>query len=211
MTFIMNLVRMDLAGVYSAIGCKKRSILNKTLPKIIPILLLGLGLSLIVVAATQIIQDIPPQKDLSAVPAKVKYSAPELELTDTAGNPASLASYRGQVVLVNLWATWCPPCKEEMPAFEAFYRKHRDEGFVIVAINDGDPKPDVLQFVEEYGLTFPVWLDPSYIATEQAFKTLNLPSSFVIDRKGTIVLSWVGGTNIKTLEKYVTPIIKEGE
>lgn len=174
-----------------------------------PIVLLGLGLSLIVAAAIRIMRDVPPQADLSAVPAKVSYAAPQLELTDTAGNPTSLDDYGGQVVLVNLWATWCPPCKAEMPAFESFYQKYKDEGFVIVAINDGDPTPDVLQFVEDYGLTFPVWLDPKYIATEQAFKTLNLPSSFVIDREGTIVLSWVGGTNLKTLEKYVTPVIKE--
>lgn len=183
--------------------------MNRNLRKSVPILLLGLGLSLILAAVIRMVQDLPPRTDLSAVPVKVSYSAPQLELTDTAGNPASLADYSGRVVLVNLWATWCPPCKAEMPAFESFYQKHKDEGFVIVAINDGDPTQDVLQFVEDYGLTFPVWLDPQYIATEQAFKTLNLPSSFVIDREGTIVLSWVGGTNLKTLEKYVTPVIKE--
>lgn len=166
---------------------------------------------LIAAAVTLVMQANPPQADLAAVPAKVKYSAPELELTDVAGNSSSLDSYRGQVILVNLWATWCPPCKEEMPALESFYRKHRQDGFVIVAINDGDPAPDVLQFVEDYGLTFPVWLDPEYIATEQAFKTLNLPSSFVIDRSGTIVLRWVGAINRKTLEQHVTPIIKEQE
>jgi peroxiredoxin len=73
----------------------------------------------------------------------------------------------------------------------------------------GIQKTDVLQFVEDYGMTFPVWLDPTYIATEQAFKTLNLPSSFVIDRHGKIVLSWVGGINLRNLEKHVTPIIEE--
>lgn len=185
--------------------------MNKTSPKIIPVLLLGLGLILIVASMILIFRDAPLQTDLSAVPVKVNYAAPELELTDTAGTPSSLANYRGQVVLVNLWATWCPPCKAEMPAFESYYRKYRDEGFVVVAINDGDPTPDVVQFVEDYGLSFPVWLDPRYIATEQAFKTLNLPSSFVIDRTGTIVLSWVGGINSKSLERYVTPIIKEGK
>jgi cytochrome c biogenesis protein CcmG, thiol:disulfide interchange protein DsbE len=185
--------------------------LNKTSPKIIPILLLGLGLTLILASVIFIRADIPPRADLSAVPVEVNYSAPELELTDTAGQPSSLADYRGQVVLVNLWATWCPPCKAEMPALESFYRKHKEEGFVIVAINDGDPTPDVIQFVQDYGLSFPVWLDPQYRATEQAFKTLNLPSSFVIDRSGTIVLSWVGGVNRKTLDQYVTPLIQEGE
>jgi thiol-disulfide isomerase/thioredoxin len=132
-----------------------------------------------------------------------------LTLTDTQGISRSLADYRGQVVLVNLWATWCPPCKEEMPALQAFYDKYREAGFIIVAINDGDPKADVLQFVEDYELTFPVWLDPTYIATEQAFNTLNLPTSFVIDRSGTIQLTWVGGIDAETLETYVTPLITE--
>jgi peroxiredoxin len=139
----------------------------------------------------------------------VDYPAPDLALTDMEGKPASLADYRGQVVLVILWATWCPPCKQEMPAFESYYRRHMDEGFVIVAVNDGDPTSDVVQFVEDYSLTFPVWLDPTYIATEQAFKTRNLPTSFVINLEGQIVLSWVGGITSKSLEKYVTPIIEE--
>ena len=96
-----------------------------------------------------------------------------------------------------------------MPALETFYRKHAEDGFAIVAVNDGDPTPDVVKFVKDYGLTFPVWLDPTYIATEKAFKTLNLPSSFVINRDGQIVLSWVGGVNLQTLEEYVTPIIED--
>lgn len=177
--------------------------------KILPIFMLSLGLTLIVASAFLFLRDASPRVELSAVPAKVNYASPELTLTDTSNTPTSLADYRGQVVLVNLWATWCPPCKEEMPALESFYRKYKDQGFVIIAINDGDPKADVIQFVKDYGLTFPVWLDPTYTATEQAFKTLNLPSSFVIDRQGTIVLSWVGGINSKSLEKHVAPIIQE--
>lgn len=177
--------------------------------KITPLFLLGLGLILIGTSGYLILQNTPLQSDLSAVPAQMNYAAPELTLTDTQGITRSLADYKGQVVLVNLWATWCPPCKEEMPVFEAYYNKHKDDGFVIIAINDGDPTPDVLQFVEDYRLTFPVWLDPTYIATEQAFKTINLPSSFVIDRDGTIRLQWVGGVNRKTLDQFVTPIIEE--
>ena len=79
-----------------------------------------------------------------------------------------------------------------MPTLQAYHDKYADKGFTIIAINDGDPTPDVSQFVKEYQLSFPVWLDPTYIATEQAFKTLNLPSSFVIDRNGTVRL-YVGG------------------
>ena len=175
----------------------------------LPLLLLGLGLLLILISLYSIWQNLPDRSELSAVPAQVNYSAPELTLTDTRNVTRSLVDYRGQVVLVNLWATWCPPCKEEMPVFQAYYNKHREDGFTIIAINDGDPAPDVLQFVDDYKLTFPVWLDPTYIATEKAFKTLNLPSSFVIDRTGTIRLMWVGGITRRMLDKHVTPIIME--
>jgi thiol-disulfide isomerase/thioredoxin len=175
----------------------------------LPLIFLGLGLLLIAAATYYFLlqNNAGTASDLSAIPVKVDYPAPELSLTDLSGNPTSLADYRGKVVLVNLWATWCPPCKEEMPSLETFYRKHVNDGFAIVAVNDGDPAEDVVQFVKDYGLTFPVWLDPKYTATEKAFKTLNLPSSFVINRDGQIVLSWVGGINLQTLEKHVTPII----
>jgi thiol-disulfide isomerase/thioredoxin len=190
------------------------SLLNNSSPsrsRTIPLIFLGLGLLLIAASVYFLLRQNPsaPSSDLSAIPVKVNYPAPELSLTDLAGSPSSLAAYRGKVVLVNLWATWCPPCKEEMPALETFHRRHADEGFAIVAVNDGDPTADVVQFVKDYGLTFPVWLDPTYIATEKAFKTLNLPSSFIINRDGQIVLSWVGGVNLRTLEKYITPIIED--
>jgi len=176
---------------------------------IVPLSLLGMGVILIALSAYFILENKPAQTDLSAVPVQMNYSAPELALTTLEGETHSLADYRGQVVLVNLWATWCPPCKAEMPTLQAFHNKYLNDGFQVIAINDGDPTPDVVQFAKDYQLTFPIWLDPTYIATEQAFKTLNLPSSFVIDRTGTIRLQWVGEISRKMLEKYVTPIIKE--
>lgn len=182
---------------------------NKKRGKITPLLLLGLGLALIVVSIYFITREASPQTDLSTVPVQANFAAPELTLTDVDGVTHSLADYKGQVVLVNLWATWCPPCKKEMPTLQAYHNKYKDDGFAVIAINDGDPEPDVLQFVKDYQLTFPVWLDPTYIATEQAFKTLNLPTSFVIDRDGTVRLSWVGEINRKMLEQYVTPIIED--
>jgi cytochrome c biogenesis protein CcmG, thiol:disulfide interchange protein DsbE len=177
--------------------------------KTLSFILLTLGLTLIASSAFFILREFTLQNDLLAVPVQVSFPAPELTLTNTQGVSHSLADYRGQVVLVNLWATWCAPCKEEMPTLQAFYDKHRTNGFVIVAVNDGDPTADVLQFVKDYELTFPVWLDPTYIATEQIFKTLNLPSSFVIDRGGTTRLMWVGGISRGMLEKHVTPLIME--
>jgi len=177
--------------------------------KTLPLVFLGFGLILIGVSTYFILQESSPQTDFSTVPVRVNFAAPELTLTDIQGVSHSLADYRGQVVLVNLWATWCPPCKEEMPALQSFYYKHKDQGFMVVAINDGDPTKDVLQFVKDYKLTFPVWLDPTYIATEQAFKSLNLPTSFVIGRNGVVQLQWVGGISRKMLDKHVIPLITE--
>lgn len=177
--------------------------------KNLPFILLALGLTLLAASAFFILRANPLQNVPSTVPVQVDFPAPELTLTDTQGVSRSLADYRGQVVLVNLWATWCPPCKEEMPTLQAFYEKYEKNGFMIIAVNDGDPTADVLQFVKDYKLTFPVWLDPTYIATERAFKTLNLPSSFVIDRNGTVRLMWVGGISRGMLEKHVTPLVME--
>ena len=81
-------------------------------------------------------------------PGEVQYDAPALTLNDIHGTSNSLSNYRGQVVLVNLWATWCPPCKAEMPLLQEYYLNHKNEGFTVIAIEDGDPTPDVLSFVE---------------------------------------------------------------
>jgi len=178
-------------------------------PFALPLILLGFGFILIAASAYFFLRDEPPKSDFSTVPAKVNFPAPELTLTDIQGVSHSLADYHGQVVLVNIWATWCPPCKEEMPTLQGFYNDHKAEGFVIIAINDGDPTADVVQFVKDYELTFPVWLDPTYIATEQAFKTLGLPSSFVIDRDGRVQLLWVGGIDRRMLDKHLIPLLME--
>jgi len=177
--------------------------------KMLSLVFLGFGLILIIISTYFIWRDSSSQTNFSTIPVEVNYVSPELTLTDIQGVTHSLADYRGQVVLINLWATWCPPCKEEMPTLQSFYNKHKEQGFAVVAINDGDPTKDVLQFVKDYQLTFPVWLDPTYIATEQAFKSLNLPTSFVIDRNGVVQLQWVGGISRKMLDQYVIPLITE--
>jgi cytochrome c biogenesis protein CcmG/thiol:disulfide interchange protein DsbE len=175
----------------------------------------GAGLVLVGLAALMswprpeaVASDSPSSASLT-VPVEVDYQAPKLTLSDIDGRESSLTDYHGQVVLVNLWATWCPPCKAEMPTLKAYYEAHQADGFVTIAVNDGDPEEAVEAFAQEYGLTFPVWLDPTYQATDHAFKTSNLPSSFVIDREGNVRLRWVGEIDRAALEKYVTPLILE--
>jgi len=182
--------------------------------KVFLLIISGSGLILVGITAgffltSRQADDTVQATDFSAVPARVLYNAPKLVLNDITGTTNSLSNYRGQVVLVNLWATWCPPCKAEMPILQEYYIQHKNEGFIVIAIEDGDPTAEVISFVKEYGLTFPIWLDPTYQATDDVFKTKNLPSSYVIDRAGRVRLAWVGAINSANLDKYVTSLIKE--
>ncbi len=144
----------------------------------------------------------------SVVPATVRFEAPALALQNLNGETESLADYRGQVVLVNNWATWCPPCKAEMPTLVAYHNKYAAEGFSVIAIEAGDPADEVLQFAKTYEMNFPVWLDPQSEALT-AFRNGTLPNSYVIDRTGIVRLAWTGEISMQMLEKYVTPLIRE--
>lgn len=166
-----------------------------------------LGLGLIGIAILSLA--LPPSEgqaaDLSSVvPAKVDFPAPALSLENLEGKTESLADYHGNVVLVNNWATWCPPCKAEMPTLSAYYNQHSSQGFAIVAIEAGEPAEEVSQFAQSYGLKFPVWLDPNG-ASLRAFGNGTLPNSYVIDRTGTVRYAWTGEISKAMLEKYVTP------
>ena len=135
-------------------------------------------------------------------------AASRLALTDLQDGPVSLDTYRGKVILINNWATWCPPCKAEMPELQAYFRKHAEQGFVIIAIESGDRAAAVTGFVHRLGLTFPIWLDFNTAAL-YAFENMDLPSSYVVDRQGTLRMSWTGSVNQATLEKYVTPLLEK--
>ena len=140
-------------------------------------------------------------------PATVSYPAPKLSLKALDDQPVSLEDYRGKVILVNNWATWCPPCKDEMPELQSYYSAHLGEGFVIVAIESGESASTVMDFVQNMELSFPVWLDPQGLALA-AFKNWDLPSSYLIDQNGTVRMNWTGPLNRATLEKYVTPLLE---
>jgi len=144
----------------------------------------------------------------SVSPIAVDYPAPALSLVGLDGEPVSLDDHLGQVVLVNNWAIWCPPCKAEMPVLQDYFESYRRQGFTIIGIESGEPIADVVAFVEQYGLSFPVWPDQSQKALV-AFQNGSLPSSYVIDRQGQVRFAWTGAINREMLEKFVTPLIMQ--
>ena len=141
-------------------------------------------------------------------PIVMNESAPNLPLTDLQGNPAELSMTRGKVVLMNNWATWCPPCQAEMPELQAYYQAHSRQGFLVVAIESGENAETVTSFVQQYELSFPVWLDLQSSELD-ALQNWDLPSSYLVDRQGIFRMRWVGPVNMETLERYVTPLLDE--
>lgn len=129
--------------------------------------------------------------------------APEFVVDDLAGGLARLSDHRGEVVLVNIWATWCGPCRIEMPSMQRLYEKIGDDGFEIMAVSIdaevgqfdfiGNPGGDIEAFADSLGLTFPVLHNPSG-DIQQLYRTTGVPETFLIGRDGIIYKKVAGGT-----------------
>ena len=126
-------------------------------------------------------------------PAK-RILAPEFKLATPNGQSIALKDDRGKAVLVNLWATWCPPCRAEMPTIEKVYQEYQDQGLVVLGVDatiQDDPTA-IAPFVKQYGITFPILLDVNGEASD-LYELRSLPTSFFIGRDGVIKEVVVGG------------------
>lgn len=131
--------------------------------------------------------------------------APDFELIDIEGNPVKLSDFRGKAVLLNFWATWCPPCRAEMPHMEKLYKKYKDEKFDIVAVNLTNTEKnsgDAKKFVEELGLTFTIPMDEKGVAGAE-YEVLAYPTSYFIDSDGVIRGKVLGALNEEYMEKEI--------
>ena len=146
------------------------------------------------------------------LPVEVGTRAPSFPATDLQGRPVRLEDLRGQVVLLNIWATWCGPCRDEMPSMERLHRELGPRGLKIVAVSvdaapgAGAPKAqsasqpgggDVAEFARQLGLTFTIWHDPSG-QIQRTYRTTGVPESFIIDRNGVIQKKVIGATEWDT-------------
>jgi peroxiredoxin len=111
--------------------------------------------------------------------------APDFVLTDLNGDEVELRDFRGHVVLLNFWATWCPPCRLEIPMFVEVYEELKDQGFVIVAVNMREGRDKVAEFVDENEMSFPVLLDPT-VEVGRRYLAYSIPRNIVIDRDGIV-------------------------
>ncbi|MBT5257291.1 MAG: TlpA family protein disulfide reductase [Nitrospina sp.] len=148
------------------------------------------------------IEDIQTKEIFNAKKSSVGYFAPSFKLRNIKGNYESLESYRGEVVVLNFWATWCAPCRIEMPSFEKLYRRYRSEGVTVLAITlDKNSENKIKSFVDEYGLSFPILLDEKG-EVERLYPSMTIPFTYIIDRQGRIVARVDGAKNWESSETF---------
>jgi thiol-disulfide isomerase/thioredoxin len=138
----------------------------------------------------------------------VGQPAPEFTLGSLAGGQVSLSDFRGQVVLINLWATWCPACKLEIPVLESAYKAHQGNGLVVLGIDIGESADDVRSYLAGAGVTYPVLLDRESVMLVK-LRALGLPVSVIVDRNGIARVRHNGELSRSQIEGYVEPLLAE--
>ncbi len=123
------------------------------------------------------------------------------------GGSGALGDYRGKVVLVNLWATWCAPCRSETPALEQLYRKNRERGLVVLGIDQGESPSAASAFARELQLTYPILIDTDE-RYGRAYAAIGLPTSVLVDRTGHIVHGVDGERTLAEFQDLVDPVLR---
>ncbi len=144
----------------------------------------------------------------SVVPARQGVSLGDFALQDLNGTTVKLSDYAGRPVLVNSWASWCPPCRAEMPDLQAYYEAHKDQGFMILALNAGEPKSTAASFAQGVGLTFPVLLDPNNTVLN-AMGVRNFPTSILVGPDGVVKTVHIGMFTPQALEQEISPYLTD--
>ena len=173
------------------------------------IVLGAIGVIVVVIALMLATRDTSKEDQVheATLAAQRAPAAADFTLNGVEGNVA-LADFRGDYVLVNFWATWCPPCMREMPDLYAYYQAHQNDNFTLLGVNVGEDVPTVQNFLQANRFDFPVGLDESG-AVMARYGTDSLPSSFLIGPDGSLVKVWEPGALSRTqLETDITPLLK---
>lgn len=144
---------------------------------------------------------------IEVTPNNIKTKAIDFSLKDLNGNELSLSDLKGKKVFLNFWATWCPPCKAEMPDIEKLYQETKDSELVIVSVEIGEPLNTVKSFIDSNKYNFKVLIDPDQsVATK--YNITSIPTSYFIDEDGNIVSKHVGGMNVNQMKAYIKTLDK---
>lgn len=135
--------------------------------------------------------------------------APDFALQDLQGNTIQLSQLRGQVVLINFWATWCGPCRLEMPVIQDRFERYKDQGFTVLAVNFDEPEDLVKAFGEELSLTFPLLLDPGG-EVQQLYRVRGYPTTVMVDRDGMIRAVHIGVMTEGQVDGYLDRLLIGG-
>jgi thiol-disulfide isomerase/thioredoxin len=130
-----------------------------------------------------------------------------LPLPTLTGETLDLADYRGQVVLVNFWATWCAPCREEMPELDSYFQAHQAKGFALLAVNAGEPATRAAEYLAEFDYSFTIILDEDGEIDNYFGGVRGMPTSYVLNGEGEVVYQHVGALTQEILEEKVTPLL----
>ena len=131
-------------------------------------------------------------------------------VSDLSGKPDALERYRGRVVLLNLWASWCAPCRSETPSLERLYEADRSHGFVVVGIDEGESRRVAAAFAREMSLRYPILVDSDQLYG-RAYASIGLPTSVVVDRNGRIVAGIDGEMTLAQMHDAVDPLLRRTE
>lgn len=137
----------------------------------------------------------------------VGQAAPVFTLHDDRGADVSLANYRGKIVVMNLWASWCPPCRAEMPDLQTFAREYAKDGVVVVGVNQGESPQRAAAFAQSLGITFPIWIDDSQ-RYGRVYAALGLPTTVIVDRSGVVARGFDGALSIQQMRAAVAPMVR---
>ncbi len=151
-----------------------------------------------------------PARTEGALPTRRLYAGepmPAVAWNDPQGNPVNVADYAGKPLIINAWATWCPPCKAEMPLLQAFYEQYQPQGLTILAVDAGEDARTVLAFWERNGITFPVVIDAS-LEILARLGISSFPTSVVVGRDGIVKHLYVGQLSEQQLSQEITRFLE---